>query len=259
MKEGGEGLESALDGLLTGIDQLLAQRPDGPAMAALTQPPPRPPSEDLRTEVARPTTDPALHVVTALLHQPGLSAGLREAAVSLIRRLVLARAVPPPDGLPWRGEPSLSPRLLPWLTHLQGLKGLQAWAGEEGEWIYLAQSCAQIPDRLLRDDPVAWRADICAGFPVAGLAEVSQAPHRTNAQDPYQILRMPRFPEFCRLSVQGQSCVVDPQGAPAMVRWLDAFQPESPDLLGLAWPLSETLDEHLRLPVPVIGIPADFR
>ncbi len=255
MNEQGEGLESALDGLLTGIDQLLTQR----SSAAV---PSVPLKEDARLRSPSASTsrpDPTLHVVTALLHQSAMSSGLREATVGVIRRLVFGRAVPPPDALAWRGENQISPRLLPWLTHVCDRPGLQAWTSEEGEWVYLAQPISHVSDAALRTSPGAWRADLCGGFPVASLAEVSDALQGADTDEPYQILRVPRFPEFCRLTLQNGQMLVDAGGLPAMVRWLDRPEPQAPSLLGLAWPLSETLDEHLRFPIPVVGVASDFR
>ncbi|MFM1859095.1 MAG: hypothetical protein RL133_595 [Pseudomonadota bacterium] len=255
LKEQGEGLDSALDGLLSGIDQLLAQRPDG-----LTTPVPLSEnSAGISCAESKPRSDPTLHVVTALLHQCQMNSSLREATIAVIRRLVMGRAVSPPETLAWRGDPQISPRLKPWFAHISGRSGLQAWTEEAGEWVYVAQSLSHISDATLRAHPNAWLDDIGGGFPVASLAEVSQTPQGADTDEPYQILRVPRFPEFCRLSLKNGQMSVDADGLPAMVRWLDRTELQSPSLLGLAWPLSESFDEHLRFPIPVVSVAANLR
>lgn len=252
------GLESALDGLLTGIDQLLAQRPeasDGGSPGVSDLPAIRPHGSHSAEALER--TGQSLQLLTALLHQRGLSAPLREATLSLIRRLTQARALPKPARLAWRGDALVSPRLLPWLHALAAQPGVQAWVSEEGEWVYVAQLRAQASHVDAAGHPVAWLRRLAEGFPVACLAEqvepqAAQAPG--SMDEDYFVLRLPRFPEFCRLGLIGGTWTADPLGRPAMVRWLDRPMEGLPDLLGIGWLSSETLDEDLRLPIPVVRV-----
>lgn len=257
------GLESALDGLLTGLDELLAHRPGAsPSRLPLPTGPTAPlqPTAPLvpLVPLAPPASvDAAFHLLTALLHQAGLSGGLREATLGQIRRMVTARAQSHPEGLAWRGPAQVSPRLIPWLRSLLGQRGLQLWVSEEGEWLHVAQWCSAIQDPSARSDPARWSADLCGDFPVCQLAQVLPfEPLAGEENDAYCVLRLPRLPEFCRLRPQGSVLIPDPLGEPAMARWLDRPIPAMPGLLGVAWPLSQTLNQDLRLPIPVVGIAA---
>ena len=244
-----EGLESALDGLLSGLDELLAHRPEPVASPSAE------PLDARRPRAATgPPQDTTLHLLTALLHECPLSDGLREASLSQIRRMVSARAVDHPEGLSWRGPPQVSPRLMPWLRSLVGRPGLQVWASPEGEWLYVAQAVSLIQELACQSDPLLWRLRLCQGFPVAALAAmIPPRPQSGGEDDPHHVLRLPRLPEFCTLGRQGAVLVPDPDGEPCMARWLDAPLDDQPDLLGLAWPLLQALDQDLRLPVPVVG------
>ncbi|MEY2776009.1 MAG: hypothetical protein RLY30_107 [Pseudomonadota bacterium] len=249
-----EGLESALDGLLSGLDELLAQRPEAPppalAEGGLSL------ERQLRQQAA---PDITLHVLTALLHESPHASGLQEAAVSQIRRLVLSRTVERPEPLAWRGPTQVSPRLMPWLQSLVHERGLQVWASPEGEWLYVAQAISLISDLSAQSDVRRWVNRLSRGFPVVALAEViPPRPQATAEDDPHHVVRLPRLPEFCRLLRQGESLIPHPEGEPCMARWLDVPMPGQPQLLGVAWPLLQTFDEHLGLPIPVVSVSANL-
>lgn len=239
----GKDLNEALDGLLAGIDSLLADRDlsMGTVGNSLSS------SQDDQV-VPKPTaaSQPMVAADTAMLSALALACqsqsmgrDAQQTYRALLRKALQERAIgfDQPQADPLRGliRPEqamvLSPRWLQWFVRL----------GRSGVLSPLASDSMRfVPDKPLDADD--W-ASLSTVGPLSVLVQSAQA-FEASSPDDFMVREMtlPMWPELLAIPAGCQLQDVMPiaeldQQSPCLIYWLDHWLPSHPTVLGLALPL----------------------